>query len=32
MVLAHSGIKMRSGREALAVPTILKTAAKPAKI
>jgi len=32
MVLAHSGIKTRSRRGALAVPTIQKTVAKPAKI
>lgn len=32
MALAHSTIKTRSRRGALAVPTNLKTAAKPAKI
>lgn len=32
MVLAGSTIKSRSRRGALAAPTVLKTAAKPAKI
>lgn len=32
MALTHSEIKGRSGRGALAVPAVLKTAAKPAEV